>query len=163
MHRWRENWLWIAVAAVLVATLGLSAIQRARHAADYYQALTPGALEAIDWLEAHSEPDDVVVASTFLGFHLAHLLERPLLVAMTPVLIGNTQELPLAQDAVSIMMGLHDMDQAIDRRGVRFIILKANFPDVPSPFRSQTVMEANPRLAQVYRNDQIVIYEVIDA
>jgi len=163
LYRWREGWLRIAVAAVLVAALGLSAIQRARDAADYYEALTPGALEAIDWLEAHSEPDDVVVASTFLGFHLAHLLERPLLVAMTPVLIGNTQEMPLAQDAVSIMMGLHDMDEAIDRRGVRFIILKANFPDVPSPFRSQTVMEANPRLAQVYRNDQIVIYEVIDA
>lgn len=163
LDRWRDGWLRIGVAAALVVVLGLSAILRARQAADYYQVLTPETMQAVEWLAEHSAPDDVVVVSTFLGFQMAHLLHRPLLVAMTPVLVGNVQEAPLAQDAVAVMLGLYNMDEVIDRRGVRFIMLKANFPDVPSPFRSQTVMEANPRLEQVFRNSQVVIYEVVDA
>lgn len=163
LYRWRDGWLRIGVAAALVVVLGTSAIVRVHQASDYYQVLSPETMQAVDWLAENSAPDDVIVVSTFLGFQMAHLLERPLLVAMTPVLVGNVQENPLAEDAVAIMLGLHNMDEVIDRRGVRFVMVKATFPDVPSPFRSLTVMEANPRLEQVFRNAQVVIYEVIDA
>lgn len=159
---WRREAVRVAVVVVLLAFLGISTLFRAEEVADYYQVLSPATLEAVDWLSSHSEPDDVVVVSTFLGFHMPRLLQRPLMVAMTPELIGNPQEMPVAQDALAVMMGLYNMDEVLDRRQVRFVMLRSRFPDIPSPFRSRMVMEASPRLSLAFSNEDILIYEVLD-
>ena len=149
------------MTVALVLFLGTTSMMRSREVAQYYQALTPEFVDAIDWLNDYSQPDDVLVVGTFSGFHMAHLTPRPVMVGLTPDLVGNPEELSIAQDAVSVLMGLHNMDEVIDERHVRFVLVKSAF-DIPDPFRTQLAMNANPRLELVFDNSKIQIYEVVN-
>ncbi|MBK8023551.1 MAG: hypothetical protein IPK19_19480 [Chloroflexi bacterium] len=149
----------VAVSA-LVFAIGLSASVRGYEASKYFEIVTPDLLEAVDWLESFSEPGDVVAMGTFLGFQMPRLLDRPQLAALTPDLISNVEVLPTAADATSILMGLDDMDEVLDRHDVRFVIVRARTPDIPDPGRSRQVMNAHPRMRLVFRNADVFIYEV---
>ncbi len=157
---WRRTWMRTAVALILCVSLGFSSMLHAETSARFYTALTPKVLEAVEWLRGYSQPDEVVVVSTFLGFHMTRLLERPTLVALTPDLVGNPQEMELATDAVSIMMGLGDMDAALERRNVAYIMVKTTPPDVPDPERTMLVMSAHPQIRLLFRNSEMMIYGV---
>ncbi|MBK8025338.1 MAG: hypothetical protein IPK19_29100 [Chloroflexi bacterium] len=61
----------------------------------------------------------------------------------------------------SILMGLDDMDEVLDRRDVRFVIVRARTPDIPEPGRSRQVMNAHPRMRLVFRNADVFIYDEV--
>ena len=82
------------------------------------------------------------------------------MVALTPDLVGNPDDADVARDAVSILMGLDEMDEAIARRQVKYIIVKARPRDLPDAYRSRAVMAAHPELTVVFRNADVLIYGV---
>jgi len=149
---------WVVFASILLM-IGVGTINRVQFSADYYRTLTPRVLDGAAWLRAHSQPDDVVVVGTWWGFHMTRLLERPTMVGLTADLVGNPQELPIAADAITILMGLDDIDAVLDARAVRYVIVKASGPDLPDPQRSRQVMSAHPHMRLVYRNADVLIYE----
>ncbi len=151
----------VVITLLLAVFFGSSSLVRARENTRYYQALTPEVFDAMAWLNDYSQPDDVVVVGTFLGFHMANLIHHPLMMALTPDLVGNPEELEIAQDAVAVMMGLYNMDEVIDRRHVRFVVVRSGV-DIPDPFRTQLAMNANPRMELVFDNSGIQIYEVVN-
>jgi len=156
---WRGVWLRGLIAASVVIMIGMGSITRVQFSVEYYQTLTPRVLDGAAWLRENSQPDDVVVVGTWWGFHMTRLLERPTLVALTPDLVGNPQELPIAADAVSVLMGLENIDAVMAAHDVRFVIVKARSPDIPDPERARQVMNAHPQMRLVYRNLDILIYE----
>jgi hypothetical protein len=157
---WGQRWLRAGVAIMLIGALGVSAVARANSASAWFEIVTPDLIEAVDWLEEYSLPDEVVVSGTFFGFQMPRLLDRPLLAALTPDLISNAEILPLAADATAIMMGLDSMDEALLRHGVRYVLVRTRNPDIPNPERSRAVMNAHPRMRLIFRNADILIYEV---
>ncbi|NDJ61261.1 MAG: hypothetical protein GYB67_09060 [Chloroflexi bacterium] len=160
---WRPLWLRSLVVVLVITNIGFGSLLRTEEVNTYYTTLTPRVLEGVEWLRQYSEPGDVVVVGTFLGFQMSRLLNRPTLVALTPELVGNPQELETAADAVAILMGLENMDAIINERDVRYIIVKANAPDIPDAARAQLVMDANPRIRLLYRNRDLLIYEVLSS
>lgn len=160
LARWRSPGARLALAAIWIAGIGISAAAQAQRASAYFEIVTPDLIEAAAWLEAYSSPGDVVVTGTLLGFQLPRLLPRPQIAALTPDLISNAEVLPLAADATAIMMGLSGMDSALAKHRVRFIVLRTRTPDIPDPDRARRVMEAHPRLRLVFRNADALIYEV---
>jgi len=158
--RWQNLWLRALCVVVFTLTLGISATTQAHTASRYFEIVTPDIIEAAEWLKNFSTPSDVIVTGTFLGFQLPHLLDRPQIAALTPDLISNAEILPIAADGISIMMGLSDMDAAIERRSVDFIVVRTRTPDIPDPARSRQVMTVHPRLRLVFRNSDVLIYEV---
>jgi len=157
---WRSPLIRIVIAAVLVITIGVSAIIRAESSSAYFEIVTPDVIEAVEWLEDFTEPDDVIVMGTLLGFQLPHLLDRPMMVALSPDLISNADALQISSEATAVMMGLTNMDIVIEVRDVRFVIVRTHVPDVPEPNRSRDVMNAHPDMDLVFRNDDVLIYEV---
>ncbi|MCK6578325.1 MAG: hypothetical protein L6Q98_09505 [Anaerolineae bacterium] len=158
--RMRPYLVRIAALAALVFAIGMSAAVRGYEASKYFEIVTPDLIEAVNWLESFSDPDDVVVMGTLLGFQMPRLLDRPQLAALTPDLISNVEVLPTAADATAVMMGLDEMDAVLDRREVRFVVVRARTPDIPDPGRSRQVMNAHPRMRLVFRNADVFIYEV---
>lgn len=158
---WRSPLARIGIAAVLVVTIGGSAVIRAASASAYFEIVTPDLIEAVEWLEDYSQPDDVIVMGTLLGFQLPHLLDRPMMAALSPDLISNADALEISADATAIMMGLNNMDAVITARNARYIVVRARTPDVPDPARSRAIMNAHPRLELVFRNEDVLIYEVV--
>jgi hypothetical protein len=157
---WRSPLIRIGVTAVLIVSIGTSAIIRAASGSAYFEIVTPDLIEAVDWLKDYSQPDDVIVMGTLLGFQLPHLLDRPMMAALSPDLISNADALATSSDATAVMMGLSNMDAVIAAREVRYVIVRTHTPDVPDPIRSRAVMNAHPRLELVFRNDDVLIYEV---
>lgn len=160
IQTWRSPLLRVGVATALVITIGVSAMIRAEAAARYFEIVSPDVVEAVEWLERYSAPDDVLVMGTLLGFQLPRLLDRPMMAALSPDLISNADTLTIAADATAIMMGLSPMDSVIDARSVRYVLVRTRTPDVPEPDRSRDVMNAHPRMELVFRNDDLLIYEV---
>ena len=80
--------------------------------------------------------------------------------ALTPDLMGNPDDIAVAEDAMRVLMGLDDMDEALERRGVKFIVVRANQRDVPDAYRSRAVLAAHPHLVLLFRNAEVMIYGV---
>lgn len=157
---WSSALTRVLVSAVLVISIGVSAIVRAEAASEYFEIVTPSLVEAVDWLEDYSEPDDVIVMGALLGFQLPHLLDRPMMAALSADLVSNADALLPSSEATAVMMGLSTMDAVLVERDVRFVIVRTHTPDVPDPNRSRAVMNAHPRMELVFRNDDVLIYEV---
>ncbi len=157
---WRQRWLRVGVASLLIGALAVSAIARANSASAWFEIVTPDVIDAVAWLEEYSTPGEMVVTGTFFGFQIPRLLDRPLLAALTPDLISNAEILPLAADATAIMMGLDGMDEALAAHGVRYVLVRTRSPDIPNPERSRAVMNAHPRMRLIFRNADMLIYEV---
>jgi len=145
---------------VVVTSLGVSTLFEADSSAEYYEGLSPGVMEGVEWLREFSEPEDVVVVGTSLGFHMPRLLRRPTMVALTPDLVGNPDDFEVAGDALRILMGLDGMDAALEHRSAKYIIVRAEQRDVPDSYRSRAVLAAHPRIHLVFRNGDILIYGV---
>jgi len=160
---WQSRGVRIGITALLLTVIGMGTLIRAQPLTDYFAALTPRVVEGARWLHEHSEPDDVVVVGTYFGYHMTRLLERPTLVAHAPDLVGNPDEAPFAEDGFAILMGLQGMDDALQRRAVRYIIVKARAPDIPDPARSMAVLDAHPAMRLLFRNSDMLIYGVEEA
>lgn len=157
---WQRTLTRAVVVTSLAASLGVGTLFLANRTADYYEIVSPGVIQATDWLREFSKPDDVMVSGGFLGFHLPRLLERPLMVAIPPELPTNPDDVEAAADAWSILMGHEGIEQALERNHVKYVIVRARGQDLPDPHRSMSVAEAHPRLWLVYRNEDVMIYRV---
>jgi hypothetical protein len=150
----------LATASVVTA-LGVSTSFLSEDVTRYYEGLSPGVIEAADWLREFSEPEDVIVAATSFGYHLPRLVARPTMVALTPELVGNPDDVEAAEDALCILMGLEGMNEAIERRGVKYIMVRAEKRDLPDPARSRAVLSSHPEMRIVFRNADVIIYGVL--
>jgi hypothetical protein len=157
---WRDSLLRFIMIVCVFFSLGMDTLLRATLGANFYQVLTPDTVEAANWLVEASRPEDVVVVSGFMSFQMTRLLRRPTLVALTPELIGNPQELPYAADALAVLEGLYNIDEILDSQGIRYVMIRSSPPDVTDPARSRIVLNANPRLRIVFQNAEIIIYQV---
>jgi hypothetical protein len=157
---WRLPVIRIVMAAVLVVTIGVSAIIRAESSSAYFEIVTPDVIEAVEWLNEYTEPDDVLAMGTLLGFQLPRLLDRPMMAALSADLVSNADALQISSEATSVMMGLSNMDMVINARNIRYVLVRTRIPDVPDPIRSREVMNAHPDMELVFRNDDVLIYEV---
>jgi hypothetical protein len=82
-------------------------------------------------------------------------------VALTPELVGNPDDAEVAKDATCILMGLEGMNEVIERRGVKYIMVRAQKRDLPDPARSHAVLSSHPDMRIVFRNADIIIYGVL--
>ena len=64
------------------------------------------------------------------------------------------------QEWLRILMGLDAMDEALERRGVKYIVVRARQRDMPDAYRSRAVLEAHPRVVLLFQNSEIMIYGV---
>jgi len=148
------------LGGLLVVALGLGTAFRLPGAIRYYSILTPDVVEGLAWLERSSGPRDVVAVGSFLGFHAPRLLRRATIVAMPPHQVGNTEELPLAADAMTVLSGAEGFDDALDRQSVRWIVITANSGDTPQPKISLDALATKTRVSEVFRNDGLVVFHV---
>jgi hypothetical protein len=155
---WPPGWTRLVAVLSLLTFLGVGTLFRADSQARYYEVLSPGVFEGIDWLRDFSEPDAVVVSGGFLGFHLPRLLARPILVGLSPNLVGNPDDFEIASDAQSILLGGSGMDEAIRRHDVQFVVLRARGEDVPDPRRSRALFFDHPGFALLFRNEDLLVY-----
>jgi hypothetical protein len=155
---WPSGWTRLVAVLSLLTILGVGTLLRADSQARYYEILSPGVLEGVDWLRDFSEPQAVVVSGGFLGFHLPRLLARPILVGLSPDLVGNPDDVEAASDAQRILLGGDDMDEAIRRRDVQFVFLRARGEDVPDPRRSRAVFSKHRGFALLFRNEDVLVY-----
>jgi hypothetical protein len=151
------------IEALLAIGLGVGALGQARHAAAHHDILRPAVLEGLAWLRSASAPSNVVVMGRLLGFHAGRLLERPLLVAMEPGLIGNGEELPYAALAEHVLRGGPGAVEAVARLGARFVVVLNQRWEWPEPGPTQVVLRAEPRLRQVFDNGALTVYEILPA
>ncbi|MGJ3240867.1 MAG: hypothetical protein ACFE0Q_19320 [Anaerolineae bacterium] len=143
-----------------VACLAIYSYEWGNQRADFYQIVSPRFVQAMDWLSENSAADDVILIPTFYAFHAPVYLERPLLVGLTPDIIGNPSELTLAADAVAVLRGLTNMDTVLRQRQVRYIVIRATPPDVPDQTRSRLVLDSHPQMRIVFQNADTIIYRV---
>jgi hypothetical protein len=157
---WRRPVARSLVSGALVLVLALSTASDAKGNARFYEVMTPGVRQALEWLRKASQPGDVVVTGALLAFHAPQLLRRPTLCALPPEQVGNPSELPLALDATTILAGLPGMDDALARRAVRYVVVSSRPNDTPDPYRSQAVLSGHPRLRRVLDRGGVTIFEV---
>ena len=150
----------LVAGAAVVTTLGVGTLVESKLSAEWYEALSPKVMEATEWLREFSEPEDVVVVGTTLGYHMPRLLARPIMVALTPDLMGNPDDIAVAEDAMRILKGLDAMDEALERRRVKYIVVRAAQRDMPDAYRSRAVLAAHPRLVLLFQNAEVMIYGV---
>jgi len=155
---WPRSLLQLLVAACLAVSLGVGTFFQAESTARYYEVLSPGVMEGVEWLRDFSGPNDVVVAGAFLGFHLPRLLERPIIVGLPPDLVGNPDDTLPAKDAFRILTGEEGMEEALVRQNVKFVILRVRGEDLPDPSRSRAVIAAHRHFLLMFQNEDIVIF-----
>ena len=156
----RDVRLRMLFAIFVLATFAIYTYQWGQQRADFYEVLTPDSVRAMNWLNDNSEPDDVILVSTFYAFHVPHFVERPMIAALTPDLIGNPAEIEFAADAVAVLKGLVNMDDVLRRRNIRYILISASSPDVPEQSRSKLVLDAHPDIQPVFQTGDTLIYRV---
>lgn len=145
----------LALAVTLLAGLGTSSIAQAERDQAFYRVLTPEVVDAVRRLEAVSHEGDVVVCSTVLAYHLPWLIQRPLLPAMPPETIGNSEQSLLAADAVAVMTASSRLEEVLDARQVAFVLLSKRFPESGSD-----ALAVHPRMSLLFQNEDVVLYEV---
>ncbi len=155
---WPAGWSRLVAVLSLLASLGVGTLFRAESQARYYEVLSPGVFEGVAWLRDFSEPGAVVVSGGFLGFHLPRLLSRPLMVGLSPDLIGNPDDFEIASAAQRILLGGDDMDEAIRRYHVQFVVLRARGEDVPDSQHSRAVFSKHSSFALLFRNEDLLVY-----
>ena len=159
LHLWPSRLTRAAVAMALVAAMTGIAIQEGQRVSKEYRVLTPALEEAAAWLKRNSGPEDVIVTSNRVGFHILRLLERPLLVAipLRDFYSSHPQALSAARDAMAILEGDHT---TLEIRRVRYIVIRAAGPDVPDPMATRTSISRDSRLALVFENPEVLVYRV---
>ncbi len=157
---WSRQAARMIFAATLVTSLAVSEIAIGFTASRYFEIVTPQLLDGVAWLKNFSSPDDVIVTGSLYGFQLPHLLERPLLVAMSPDIVSNGDGLQAAADGMAVMKGLANMDDVLATYHVRYIVVRNYSPELPDPVRTHAIMEADPNMQLMYQNRDLSIYEV---
>jgi hypothetical protein len=159
---WKPDRLRSTVAAAVILAFGFAGQRITREIPGRYQVLTPAVEETAQWIRGHSDPDDVVLASNYLGFHLIRLLERPLMVSVQPqdFFSSNPEANAVSADAASILEGADQGDLRLDARRVRYVVIRARGSDFPEPPASQAALERNARLHRVFANTDTRVYEV---
>lgn len=151
----------IIITIAIISTLGITTMLKSPQVANYNVILTHEVIEAANWIKSNTDPNDVVVSGTILGFHLSRLIKRPNLVSMSPELIGISSELPLAEEAMEVMQGNAAMKEIIDRNYVRYIIVRAFGFDIPDPALTKKVMGSAKYIRLAFSNSQVLIYQVV--
>jgi hypothetical protein len=159
MLLWRSGAMRTAIITVLVCALSVIAVVRTSHSRQSLQALSPGAVEAARWLTAHTNPDEVIVLGTLLGFQLPRLLQRPTLVGLPADLVGNVQEVDMAAAAVAILTGSPDTERLLDLWRIKFVVIDKNPVDRPNPRAAYALLSRNPQFEQVFENSSVVIFQ----
>jgi hypothetical protein len=157
---WRQPRARALAAGTLALVLALDTAFEAKGNASFYEVMTPGVRQGLEWLRKESQPGDVVVTGALLAFHAPQLLRRLTLCALPPELVGNPAELPLALDATTILAGLPGMDDALERRSVRYVVVSSRPNDAPDPYRSLAVLSGHPRLRRVFDRGGLTIFRV---
>ncbi len=148
------------MAIAIICFFAIYAYQWGQSRADFYEIVTPRSVQAMTWLDEHSAPDDVILVSAFYAFHAPHFLERPIIVGLTPDLIGNPAEIELSADGIAVLKGLYNMDEVLLERNIRYIMISAEPPDIPDQTRSQLVLDNHPEIRLVFQNADTLIYRV---
>jgi hypothetical protein len=149
------------VALAFTLGIGLPSVFEVHVQAAFFDIVRPGVRAAMAYVRGRSGPGDAVVVSSRLAFHAPGLVQRPVLAAMPPDLVGNPQELPVAADAFAILAGLPGADRALFARGVRFVVHVPQWGDAPEFQRSRAVLDAHPDLALRYDDGEARVYEVV--
>ncbi len=150
----------VIFAGTLATSLAVSGIAIGFVASHYFEIVTPPLLDGVAWLKDNSSPDDVIATGSLYGFQLPRLLERPLLVAMSPDIVSNGDGLQAAADGMAVLKGLQNMDDVLAAYHVRYVIVRNYPPELPDPVRTHAIMEADPNMQLVYENRDVSIYAV---
>jgi hypothetical protein len=159
-NQWRSRVICLSIATVVLINIAGVTLVRINTEADNFQALTPGVMESVTWLNTMTQEDDVILVGTFLGFQFPRIVQRPLMIGFPDDLVGSSAAAPVAQDALAVLEGDDNTDQIIDRYKVKYIVIRTNNNDRPDPRVSLEVLDANPRMQRVYENQDVVIYAV---
>lgn len=162
---WSMRYARALLATGIALALGINAIVWGHDRANHFQVLTPRTVDAAQWLTGFAQPDEITLVGTLFGFHMPRLMERPLIVGMPADLIGNVAELDIAADGVAVLKGLHNMDAVLADRNIRYIMVRNindDTYDIPDPIRTRRIMDAHPNIRLLYRNADVLIYEVQD-
>lgn len=159
---WTPGWLRTMVATAVILAFSFAGQRITREIPGRYQVLSLGVEDAARWIRGHSEQQDVVVASNYLGFHLIRLLERPLMVSVRPqdFFSSNPEANAISADAASILEGSDQGGLRLEARRVRFVVIRARGSDFPEPLQSRAALEQNARLRRVFENADARVYEV---
>jgi len=159
---WRPGWLRSAVAAAVILAFAFAGQRISREIPGRYQVLTPGVEEAAQWMRGRSDQNDVVLSSSFLGFQLIRLLQRPLMVSVQPqdLFSSDPEANAISADATLILEGRDAGNRRLDARHVRYVVIRQRGSDFPEPPVSRTAVERNARFHLVFENADALVYEV---
>jgi hypothetical protein len=157
MHLWPDRVLRGVVAGALITSMGGIAVEEGRRVNVEYRILTPALEDAARWLRANSDAGDVIVTSNRVGFQMLRLLDRPMMIAVPPRDFYSAWPAAnsVAREALSILEGDRE---PIDRRGVRYIVVRATGRDVPDPEQSRAHLARNPNLRLIFANAEVLVF-----
>ncbi len=152
----------VAVAASLLLAWSSISVRIVRDLPARYEVLTPAVEEAAAWIRAHSGPDEVVVSSSWLGFQLTRLLERPLMVSVEAqdLFASSPGAQAAAADAALILEGGGEGARRRSARQVRFVAIRRRGHDSPDPSWSRARLEADPGLVRVFENADVMVFGI---
>lgn len=150
------------LAVALLAGLAGPALDTAARSGAAYRVASPALDEAAAWLRAHSAPDDVVLTSNWLGFHLLRAVPRPTLVAVPERDFFNASPaaVALARDARRMLAGEADAAKLLAARRVDWVVVRRSGADVPDPAQSRAWLRREPAVEPAWANADVAIYRV---